>query len=437
MKPDEDRPSSVCLVRFHDGSAKPNWGGRGTSLALARVIARSPRHRLDSVVNGELIVRGFGDRAATARRNRVARAARRAVRGRMSRQEILDSRTADFEQIPAEVDRLVADRSSNPTVDVVLRKFERCDEVWVNGEGDFILAGRRSLLRTLLLMHLATRCGRSVHLVNSILSDPPIGTRNAAVVDAVGTALRACERVVYRDPESLRHHEVLYPDVPARWAPDALFVWAPEGEALHAAVRPPFGPDAEGIPTEVEEVLAGDRPVVSISGSSTIRARDEDLDLAGASLSRLITGLRMQHSVPLVVATDGADGWMLDVARREACLRIDPSVPLASALGIAGRSDLFVSGRYHPSILASLGGTPIVTMASNSHKTRSLLEVLDEPGEGEFPFLTDPSAAERLLDHTASRFGRSAPERDEDRRSRRRRAQVLAEAATTTLVGGP
>ena len=391
-------PVSVCLVRFHDGSAKTNWGGRGTSLGLARAVAASPDHRLDSVINGELIVRGFGDRATT-KQSQLERAVRKATGRQLSRAQMLDGRAVEFEQIPDEVDRLISQRSNDARIDQVLRKFERCDEVWVNGEGDFILTGRRSLRRTLLLMHLAMRCDRPVHLVNSILSDPPVGERNSKVVDAVGAVLAACALVRYRDPVSLQLHRSLYPNLAADWAPDALFLWAPEGAALHEQDRIPFGPGSEALPVDVEAALTGDRPVVALSGSSSISSRSEDLDDARASLRELIGGIREQGSIQVVVATDDRDRWMIELAKGEACLAVGPAVPLASALDIVGRVDLFASGRYHPSILASLGGTPVLTMTSNSHKTRSLLEVLGETAVAEAPFFSDRGSVAPVLAH--------------------------------------
>ena len=40
-------------------------------------------------------------------------------------------------------------------------------------------------------------------------------------------------------------------------------------------------------------------------------------------------------------------------------------------------AQVYISGRYHPAIMASLGGTPCVFMGSNSHKTWSLQSLLE------------------------------------------------------------
>jgi polysaccharide pyruvyl transferase WcaK-like protein len=51
--------------------------------------------------------------------------------------------------------------------------------------------------------------------------------------------------------------------------------------------------------------------------------------------------------------------------------------PIIAAAKILANAQAYVSGRYHPAIMASLGGTPCVFMGSNSHKTWSLQALLE------------------------------------------------------------
>ena len=51
-------------------------------------------------------------------------------------------------------------------------------------------------------------------------------------------------------------------------------------------------------------------------------------------------------------------------------------------LDLLANAAVFVSGRWHPSILASTGGTPSVMFSGNSHKMRGLAEILDLPYSG-------------------------------------------------------
>jgi polysaccharide pyruvyl transferase WcaK-like protein len=291
--------------------------------------------------------------------------------------------------------------SRSRRIQEIVDAISACDEVWVNGEGDFILRTRPSLYRTLVIMHVALALGRRVRLVNSILSDPANEARNAPVTTAVIRTLSQCSDVVYRDPESLRLHQGLMPDVAASWCPDALFAWA--GEHVSAE---PFGPGWEGLPPEAQEFMRCRRPYVAISGSSAIRspstAEREDLRQFISDADRTGYG-------SLLIATDGSDRWMADVAKTCGAPFIPSRVPLIAGMTALSQAAVFVSGRYHPSILATLVGTPSVLMSSNSHKTQSLQEVLgitaDVPlfGAGGERIATVMSAADRDRDQVRAR----------------------------------
>ena len=58
---------------------------------------------------------------------------------------------------------------------------------------------------------------------------------------------------------------------------------------------------------------------------------------------------------------------------------------------------LFISGRYHPSIFASLGGTPCIFLASHAHKMGSLSRVLDYDVHRQFSAFPDDSEISEIV----------------------------------------
>jgi polysaccharide pyruvyl transferase WcaK-like protein len=260
----------------------------------------------------------------------------------------------------------------------------------MNGEGDFILYPRRSLLRTLIYMQMAIEMGKQVRLLNTILSPPPARASDPVVIQAVGRMIPRCAVVAYRDPESMRLHQELYSASNAIWTPDALFTWWREGtKILGANVREAYyGPIAEGLPPEVQALLRDEAPIVVISGSSSVTSRNEDTRLAFQPIADLVTALKAAGFQPVLVATCSGDDWMAKAAASAGCPFVPARVPLVSGLLLMSRAKCFVSGRYHPSILASVVGAPVVLMASNSHKNLSLQQVMGHPDPREFPFFT-------------------------------------------------
>jgi polysaccharide pyruvyl transferase WcaK-like protein len=62
---------------------------------------------------------------------------------------------------------------------------------------------------------------------------------------------------------------------------------------------------------------------------------------------------------------------------------------------VLAHARLFISGRYHPSIFASLGGTPCIFLASHAHKMGSLPRLLEYDLTREFDaFPSDSEIAE-------------------------------------------
>jgi polysaccharide pyruvyl transferase WcaK-like protein len=58
---------------------------------------------------------------------------------------------------------------------------------------------------------------------------------------------------------------------------------------------------------------------------------------------------------------------------------------------------VFVTGRFHPAILASNGGTPCVFLGSNSHKTLSLQTMLEYEHPREHPAFPSPADCDRVV----------------------------------------
>lgn len=382
----ESTPEGVCLVRYHDGTAKPNWGGRGTSLGLGRLVGEIPGYRLASTVNGVAITAGFGDfTAADKLRIRLRHLPQLVTRADYPRRP--------FEELERYAERLLA---SPGAAQPLLDRIDAGDEVWMNGEGDYLLGASGTLWRALILMHAAKLRGKRLRLTNSILSYPTTRATDPTVTDAIHRSLRAAASVTYRDPESLRLHRELFPEIEAAWAPDALFLSADEGAEIAAQrARGGYRLTAERLPEAVQELLADGRPYVLVSGSSSVRPGPT----ADTHLAALLGEIRRRDIEPILVATDSADAWM---ARADAPF-VPADVPLLSAFHLMAGASAFVSGRYHPSIIAALVGTPPVLMASNSHKTESLRDVLGLPARasdgpsttfGDPAFTVDPLAAE-------------------------------------------
>jgi hypothetical protein len=386
----------ACVLRLHEAQTRINWGGRSTSLALARLVERQGGREIVSTIGAPHILGRLGDVD-------VRRAGRSVF-------EVVDELAA----------QIAAPRPATEKLAQVRAALTAADELVVNGEGDFILTERLTLVRTLAMMRAARLLDRPVLLLNSILSHAPSPPPSEdLVIDEVGATLALCDVVRYRDPVSLALHEKLYPDVAADWLPDALFAWAPDAARGVGLGPDGFGPAAEGLPIPVQRMLADASRYLVVSGTS--RAGVDPARFA-ATLDPLARRLADRGVAVVLAGSDGPDRDLAGATAHLPVHQVDPRVPLSAAAALLWNAVGLVSGRYHPSILASLGGTPFLLMESNSHKTSSLLDVVDNGWRtAEMPFLDSGdgpvehadrvgAAVEELLDgaSTRSRVARSA-----------------------------
>jgi polysaccharide pyruvyl transferase WcaK-like protein len=70
---------------------------------------------------------------------------------------------------------------------------------------------------------------------------------------------------------------------------------------------------------------------------------------------------------------------------------------------VLAHARLFISGRYHPSILASLGGTPCIFLGSHAHKMGSLSMVLEYERHREFDAFPDDAEIAEIIS-TAQKY---------------------------------
>ena len=346
----------TCLYRFHEPLTRTNWGGRSTSLALAGILEEECGRRISGTIGAEYILRQLGAWD-------------------------INGGPRAFNSIDQLADQIVNRGDGSRELRELHDRLVSADELVVNGEGDFILTNRVTLVRTLAVMLAAQRLGRPVHLVNSILSYR-VGSREVPehILFEVGRVLENCRTILYRDPESYRVHCELFGNLRASWYPDALFSWAShlDREALAAGA---FGASAEGLALPVQRLLAANGDYVVISGSS--RGAIDRRQFA-SDVEELALALRPKGLSVVFASSDDPDRQVAAEIADPSILLVDAAVPLSSALRLLGGAAGFVSGRYHPSVLACLVGTPSVLMESNSHKTESLLEVVSVPQAMEY-----------------------------------------------------
>ncbi len=382
-----------------DNRTTPNWGCRATSVALAENLAE----------RGEIVGTLYNDLKKNVLLANTPLPAflvnivdRKIGHGRLGAQlikrapqlgEALDFVASDCEET---AQRILRQAPRFSVLNDIVTNIRKADVVYINGEGNMIFTRWRRSLRFLLgLIALAKANGKPVIFGNAMISDPPKGAPDQPTLEQCLKALRMCVAVGARDPESHKIASRMMDLGTADFIPDALFHWFDKvshvqvGNEALGQILLPFG----------EEKAFGtfdfSHPYIALGGSSGGRNLDK------AKLQQIYCQLvqELQTTGCRVYLFESCEGdrFLREVGREMKIPVVPVSVPILLATIFLSRARLIVSGRYHPSIMASLGGTPPICFGSNSHKMHSLQRVLGLENPKEFSFPPEQSELPSIL----------------------------------------
>lgn len=384
------------VLYLADNSDLPNWGCRATSLSLRQLLTAAG-HEIVGTVTGSMIESLYptsdvvGDRiwGPFSRRMNRNRVRKLPLAGPIL--DRLGRRNALGHDLSANIETLERARAWDAPTRDLFAAMEACEAVVVNGEGDLIFTSpaRSRLLYTLTVCEMALRRGKPLHYLNAMASECPTTGLNGETLALATDVMRRATAFTVRDPVSLAFVTDNMPGVEAAMFPDAVFSWsrllAPADQpiAYDRSVLAPYFERGDHLPAVF------DRPYVLVGGGS--RAA-RDWPAATESYVHLVKALGV-IGLPVVLAPCcSGDLFLREVSARTGAPMIPVELPALAAGAVLANARVFVSGRWHPSILATLGGTPCVFMGSNSHKTLTIQSMLENPDPVEFS--PCPSVAE-------------------------------------------
>lgn len=398
-------PVNMKITYVSDNRTGSNWGCRATSIALAQLLARN--HTISETIYNDikkkricvksLLPDLLVNRIYSRQKHNIF--FRALVRIDSALGAKLDYVTYDPEE---SVHNLLKYMNKQPELMEIYEKVNRAEIVVINGEGDMIFnPERRTLFFLLMIIELAHQLKIPVFFVNAMVSDCPRAGRHPQTVEACIKALRKCRGVALRDPQSVALVKEIDPTINCTYIPDALFSWVRycgEGRAMDI----PYGDAILSYPTEKAfGCFDFSRPYICVGGSSLAASHTE---AAGLAYQRLVEGLKKLGLPIYLVMACPMDTFLKRVSEETNTPLIPTEIPIIMGGTVLANSRLFVSGRYHPSILASLGGTPSILLGSNSHKTRSLQQVLNYEDIVEYPAIPTPDLVKEIINSAEAKL---------------------------------
>jgi polysaccharide pyruvyl transferase WcaK-like protein len=372
------------LLLVGDNRTSPNWG-RGASLALYQMLSES--FNVIGSVPGELFDltvadAGYVGTLLPARyypffRYAWQRRFRRPYSWHMKLEKLYGAKDFISEDPTASVDNLLAHKHQHRALARIYDQASEADLIVVDGDGDIIFSTppRRQTLFLLSMIELGIRLKKPVFLLNSMISDCPTSGRNGSTVTVARRLFSQCRAVRLRDLESLAYVMAEMPEADAGFIPDSLFSWYSRYESCDS--RPPVDGDFL-LPFPEREGLWGkldfSQPYICIGGGALAASQPERAIPAYVRLAEKIKELGFRV---YLTENDTPDSFLHKVAEETSVGIVPVDAPILLSGAVLAHARLFISGRYHPSIFAALGGTPCIFLGSHAHKMQSISRLLE------------------------------------------------------------
>ncbi len=398
-------PSARMKVFFvGDNRTSENWG-RGASIALGQLLSGS--FEIVGRVSGEFFnlasaEAGYVGAMMPPRyypifRHILLRQSRRPFSWYIKLEKLLGAKDFIAEDPIASVNNLIAHKHRDPVLARIYTQAAEADMMVIDGDGDIVFANppRRTTLCLLAMIELAVRLKKPVFLVNSMVSDCPLTGRNEKTLSAARRLFAQCRAVALRDPESIEYVEKEMPETNCTLIPDSLFTWF----SLYANSdsHPPANGDFLLPYPEKDEYwgkLDFSQPYVCIGGGALVASQpDRSVECYG----RLIDAVKQLGYRVYLTENDVPDSFLRRVAQERAVGIVPSNAPILMCGAVLAHARLFISGRYHPSIFASLGGTPCIFLESHAHKMDSLRRVLQCEASRQFGAFPDNAEIQEIV----------------------------------------
>lgn len=252
--------------------------------------------------------------------------------------------------------------------------LKECDLVIINGEGSIYDRQRKGRMMLFIAYLAKKHFQKPCILVNHTadIHDPIM----AKMVSHVYPTL---DDVVFREPLSAKACANFVHKDNSLLAADAAFTYRPTSDPAWSSIGARknyfsiFPDSAAGFDPQNSYICVG--------GSSIYLRPDRPQYDPIPGFIELCQRLQNIASVVLTAPCDTDEKIFRPIAKELNLPLIALSTPTQQAVDILGNASAYISGRWHPSILALTGGTPIVTLTANTYKTKALIEQigLDAP----------------------------------------------------------
>lgn len=365
------------VLFINDSTSNPNWGDRAAAISLRRMILDSGGEIVATISEDELRHAAFfrssrsehaGAPSSTMKERAklfippiVLKLREKLLSGSSSSEDdnLIPQRFNDFED---HVKRIL---KNDEGCGDLRRMIEESEVIVIHGDG--CMTGNGRIPRAELFLSYVARkhFNKRVIIVNHTADFSDSDLRRMA--EEVYPLL---DDVVFRDTISVERCRAM---CAGRYAADTAFWFkpAPREEWAAFARRQTYF----DVWPDMAQFDPG-RPYICVGGSSAFSYDGEPVEIVADCLS-LIEHIQSVYTGQVVLTvSDVVDQAVFrPIAAKLQLPLVGLTTSVQQVVDILGNADAYVGGRWHPSIFALRGGTPIVPISSKTFKIEALAEM--------------------------------------------------------------
>ncbi|MBK7543341.1 MAG: polysaccharide pyruvyl transferase family protein [Candidatus Competibacteraceae bacterium] len=367
------------VLLINDSTSNPNWGDRAAATALKLMINKLGGDIIDIFSEDELKCSSFlrseigvkksitGDRRLTELLKLFFPPILFKIKGKMLRSFGLEEKPCLIPDTWDEFRKCAENILNNKErYQRLINVFDKMDVAVIHGDG--CMVGNGLLPRTELFLGylIKTHFNKPVVIVNHTADfDHPNLLKIAQKVYPL------FDDVVFRDPISEKRCKEF---CNGRFVADTAFLFEP-------ILSTEFWKDTTRRPTYFDiwpDVAAFDpaKPYLCIGGSSILSYDSFPLEII-KDFSLLIRYIQSIYPGQIVLTvSDIVDQPVFRTIAKELALPlVGLATPVQQVVDIIGNAEAYIGGRWHPSIFALRGGTPIIPLSAKTFKMQALIEM--------------------------------------------------------------
>ena len=370
----------VKILLINDSSSNPNWGDRAAAISLKTIITKHGGSIEATISEEELSRSNFDNLVDRLPQGRKKEKMKRIVNAftppilfhilDKSEQLLQSLRAYDTsDMIPKRLQdfdlyykRLMRNRGH---YSALFDKMQQTDLTIIHGNGCMMGNNRVARAELFLTYVIKRHFNKPVIIVNHTAD-----FEHSSLLEIAYEIYPLFDDVVFRDTISVERCRSL---CEGRFAPDTAFLFSPVKleQWLPVAQRPTYfdvWPDSAAFnPAE---------PYICIGGSSLFYYVKDAIDPA-IGFSGLINHIRSIYpgQILLTVSDLQDEAMFRQLANRFGLPLMALRTPVQQAVDVLGNAQAYIGGRWHPSIFALRGGTPVIPIASITFKMQALMEM--------------------------------------------------------------